>query len=282
MLRRRAGLTIAELVLAMTLLSVIGAALTGVLVTHSRYFDTQVQVSTARAVSRGAMNLMMSELRMVESGGGIVAATTSRITIRAPYALGIVCGNTGVLTISQLPADPAVIGNAGYSGFAYRDQATGSYTYVEGPATAPAVAGEPVCDAAGITVVRDGGGAFDGRALQFPLVPAPAPAIAAPVFLYQRITYEFRNSAVIPGQIALWRRIEETNVEEEVVAPFDSTARFGFYVNDGMVAQTEVPARLETITGLELKLHGLIERPDTEGARRRMRLSTSVFFKNRP
>jgi hypothetical protein len=227
------------------------------------------------------MNLMMSELRMLESGGGMVAATPTRVTVRAPYALGIVCGNTGVLTISQLPADPSVLGNAGYSGFAYRDPATGSYTYVEGAATQPVAAGESVCATASITVVQDGGGAFDGRALQFPLVPSPAPVIGAPVLLYQRITYEFRSSAMLPGRIALWRRVEETDVEEEVVAPFDSTASFRFYVGDAAVAQDAVPAQLSTITGLELRLHGLIERPDTEGARQRMRLSTSVFFKNR-
>jgi hypothetical protein len=281
MLKARAGITTAEFIVAMTLMAVLGAALTGVFVTQSRFFDTQTQTAMARGVSRGAMNLIMSELRMLEAGGGVVAASPKRVTVRAPYALGVVCGNAGTLTISQLPADPTVIAEAAYSGFAYRDQVTGTYTYVDGAGTLPGPGGDADCAAAGITVVQDGGGAFDGRALAFPLVPTPPPAIGAPVFLYQRITYEFRASAEVPDGIALWRRIDERDIDEEVVAPFDTTARFQFYVNDAAVAQATVPALLSTITGLELKLHGLIERPDTEGARHRLRLSTSVFFKNR-
>ena len=281
MLRARAGVSTTEFMVAMTLTSVLGGALTGVFVTQSRLFDTQTEVAMARGTSRGAMNLMMSELRMLESGGGVVAASPTAVTVRAPYALGVVCGTTGALTISQLPADPTALADAGYSGFAYRDPVTGRYTYVEGAGTLPTPAGDAVCAGAGITVVQDGGGAFDGRALQFPLVPSPVPAIGAAVFLYQRITYEFRASAAMPGRIALWRRIEERAEEEEVAAPFDSTARFQFYVNDAPVAQATAPPLLHTITGLELKLHGVIERPDTEGARQRMRLSTSVFFKNR-
>src|SRR5688572_32640870 len=99
MLKARAGVSTAEFIVALTLTGVLGASLMGVFVTQSQFFDTQTEVATARSVSRGAMNLMMSELRMLESGGGIVAASPTSVTVRAPYALGVVCGATGgVLT----------------------------------------------------------------------------------------------------------------------------------------------------------------------------------------
>jgi type II secretory pathway pseudopilin PulG len=282
-LHARPGVSLVEVVVALTLASVLGATATGAFVTQSRFFDAQEKVGLARGVSRGAMNMIVTELRMLEQENGLVSATPTRITVRAPYALGVVCGNTMQLTISRLPADPSVLSGAetGHSGYAYRDPATGRYTYVEGGAP-PSKNGAAICASAGIAIYTDGGGSLDGEAMQLGSVPSPAPVIGTPVLLYQRITYEFRSSVTVPGRIALWRLIEKTGVDEEIVAPFDTTAGFRFYINDGPAPQATVPGVLQTITGIELQLDGLSERPEHDGSHRSVPLSTSVFFKNRP
>jgi prepilin-type N-terminal cleavage/methylation domain-containing protein len=272
MLRNRAGFTLAEVMVALSLTAVIGAAVTGVFVTQSKFYDRQEKIGFARGVSRGAVNVMMSEMRMLERGGAIAAATNKSVTIRVPYALGLVCGASGGLHISRLPVDPAVMAENAYSGYAYRTS-VGSYTYIEGGTSLPEKVNADVCNTAGITIVTN------GEVLR---VSSSAPAdIGAPAFLYRIVTYEFKNSAAVPGRIGLWRHSHGKNVDEELVAPFDTTAKFRFYVNDAAQAQTDVPGTFNTITGLELILDGVSERPDRDGTFQNVPHRTSVFFKNR-
>jgi len=174
-----------------------------------------------------------------------------------------------------------MLANAEFSGVAFRSRATGNYTYVENSALQPTPDrdGEDVCDAAGVEIYEDRKGA-DGKALQGPL-PSPLPEVGDPIFLYQIVTYEFKNSVSVPGRVALWRRTA-TGEDEELAAPFDETAGFRVYVDDAATSQTTVPAALHTITGIELLLNGVSERPDHDGSHRSVPFSTSVFFKNRP
>jgi prepilin-type N-terminal cleavage/methylation domain-containing protein len=280
LLKARPGFTLVELIVAMVLTAVIGAAITGVFVTQARFFDAQEKVAFARGVSRGGMNIIVSELRMLEQGGGIVSATNHRITLRAPYAMGLVCGNQSQLTISRLPVDSMALNDAGFAGLAYRD-ADSTFVYVPSNIKPERDKGISVCLNAGITIMSGPTPNQMGRAEQFSSVPPKAPAVGAPIFLYQVITYEFRTSS---GRTGLWRRVDSaaSPVDEELVAPFDSTAGFRFYVNDSPTAQTAVPATLSTVTGIELTLDGLSDRPARDGSRQRVPLTTSVFFKNRP
>ncbi|HUF51259.1 MAG TPA: prepilin-type N-terminal cleavage/methylation domain-containing protein [Longimicrobiales bacterium] len=277
MLTPRAGFTLAETLVALVLTAVIGAAVTGAFISQSQFFDTQEKVSFARGVSRGAMNLLISELRMVERTGGIPTATVptnKRLTVRVPYAMGVVCDNTIVLTVSRLPADPYMISSAGFSGYAWRGTG-GVYTYVDG-GTAPIAGSSLLCNASTVTILP----ASSGGAV-ISLSPTAAATIGAPVLLYQTITYEFKASTSVPGRTALWRRIHKTGVDEELVAPFDTTAKFRFFVNDAATAQDAAPTPVSDITGIELTLDGMSERPNSDGTFRRVPLKTSVFFRNR-
>ena len=65
-------------------------------------------------------------------------------------------------------------------------------------------------------------------------------------------------------------------------APFATTARVNFYVNNVATAQAAVPT-LSTIRGFELVLNGESERtPYGNSAPKTTLLTTSVFFTNRP
>lgn len=275
MLRARAGFTLAEVIVALALTSIIGAAVTGVFITQSKFFDTQEKVSFARGVSRGATNIMMSEMRMLEQAGGVVSATNKRVTIRAPYAMGIVCAAAGTVTISRFPADVSMMADSGYSGYAFRNSGTGKYTYVTGGAK-PVAGLTAVCTTAQIATYDSIGGAVE----QLVLPGSGTPVSGDAVLLFQQITYEFKASTVVPGSIGLWRRIDAKGVDEELVAPFDTTAGFRFYVNNGATAQTAVPGTMSDITGFELILDGLSERPSSDGTHQSVPNRTSVFFKN--
>lgn len=271
-LRRRRGLTIIELLVTIIVLGIVGGGIVRMLTSQARFYEHQGAGRNARSVSRAALNVMLSELRMVESGGGVVAASPTSITLRVPYAFGVYCASpSGVSTVALLPADSAMLAEPGFSGYAWRGR-LGSYNYVEGGATTvPPVPG--TCVGAGITPIAQ-------RVGLMPVLPIGV-ASGTAVMLYRRLTYAFAPSAAIPGRTALWRRVDATGEREELAAPFAATARFRFYPLNANTAQDAVPP-LADIRGFELVLTGASEAtPRISGAPRNAQLTTSVFFRNR-
>src|SRR5262249_14707283 len=122
MSQSRQGFTLAEVIVAMVILAIIGTSLVRLLMSQSRFFEKQNASREARVVSRAALNLLLSELRMVETTAGVVAASSTSLTLRVPYAFGIVCGTSGaVTTISMLPVDSVMNAEPGFSGYAWRN-----------------------------------------------------------------------------------------------------------------------------------------------------------------
>ena len=280
-LRARAGFSLVELLVALTITAVIGVAMTGLFVTQARFLEVQAKSEFARGVTRGATNVMMSEMRMIDRDSGVIAALDTAITLRVPFAMGIVCATAATtLTISLLPVDSvlyaqgvaAMVANQG--GFAYRQAADGKYKY-HAAAAAPVTVANSTCTTPGIAVLSSDGGVAKTLATTA-LLPA---AVGQPVMLYQNIRYHFNTSTTVPGRRALFRMAAGT--DDELVAPFDSTAKFGFYVNDSKTPQTSPPTNLKTLTGFDLNLNSVSERPNKDGTYTKVPMRTAVFFKNR-
>jgi prepilin-type N-terminal cleavage/methylation domain-containing protein len=282
MLRNRAGFTLVEVIIALVITGVLGAAITSVFITQTSFYDRQEKVGSARGVSRGAMNLLTSELRMVERDSGVVEATANRLVLRVPFAMGVACGGTGTaLAMRYLPTDDIVLNAMSevttnvYAGHAWRGT-DGRYRYTDSQTTTPALnMGAAVCAAANVREIPGGG----TLTLLTPSV-ADVP-VGAPVLLYQRVRYEFKGSTTVPGRRGLYRTTLRNNLEEELVAPFTDGARFNFYVNDAATAVAAPPTALAQMTGVEIVLDGLSERPDSDGSHQAVPLSTSIFFRNR-
>src|SRR5688572_13537896 len=252
-LRPRRGFTLAELLVTMVIVLIIGGAFMRLMVHQSRFFDAQNTDRQARSVSRGALNVMMSELRMVSVPGGVLAAAADSVVVRVPYAFGVLCGSAAsASTISLAPMDSLAYAEGGVTGYAWRDS-TGNYTYVNASfMLAPGLVTD--CAASSITTLPGG-----KVVTVMPLVPTAA-VRGTPIFLYRRIEYKFRESAALPGRRALWRRNVGANASEELVAPFDASARFRFFVNGSTAAQANPPAALTDLRGLELRLAGASDR----------------------
>lgn len=251
---RRPGFTLPELLVALVIAGIMGGAAIRLLLTQSRFFDLHVKQQSARTVSRSAVNGILSDLRMVDAPNGVTAASTSSITVRVPYAFGVVCATSGAsTTVAFMPVDSAMLATAALSGYAWRG-ANGSYAVQETSVTT-AVGGAATCTGAGITPIAGG----PVLALS-PAVPAAATA-GTPAYLFQRVTYAFGASTTYPGRIGLWRTLAATGATEEIAAPFDTTAGFEFYdQNAGSSASTTVPA-LANIRGIELVFNGQSEKP---------------------
>jgi hypothetical protein len=287
-------MTLAEVMIALVLIGIVGAMFTGMLVAQGRFFSSQHAQRTARSVSRAPMNVLLSELRMVQNEGGVSVAQADgkRVRLKVPYRFGIVCATTGGATVAtMLPVDSSI--SATYAGWAWR-AGDGAYTELiandplgaDSPRDVTGLAGEGTCTAKRIhnaTITIADGGARTGRVLELRPPAAAAPEVA-PVFLWQYVAYEFKASTALPGSIGLYRiQADGTPAaqETEVMAPFDASARFRFFVPGRDTSQAEVPATLADIRGLDLILNGAAAQAIAGGSANAVsRVTTAVFFKN--
>jgi hypothetical protein len=211
----------------------------------------------------------------VEATGGVTSATNTKLVVKVPYGLGLVCTGS---TISLFPVDSLIYASAVIAGYAWKDtSAAGAYSYVAST-TAPGVGAVGTCTAAAVSITTLPKG--------FVLTVSPAPPAGAvtgsPIFLYQSVTYEFKASTAVPGKTALWRTVTG-GAASELAVPFDTSARFRYY-DYTVVADTSqlTPPAVGHITGVDLQLDALSEqtvagRPGPETSK----LRTSVFFRNR-
>ena len=278
--RARRGFTLIELLIGVVLFAIVGAALTKLLTVQGRFFDRQGMANAARNVSRASLNRVISDFRMIEATGAIIAATPTRLDLRIPYAIGVQCADAnGLSHLTLLPVDSTTYANSSFYGYAWRNSVTGVYTYVEGGGTALQAGTPAVCTGVNITSVPG------GRVVAVqPVLPVNA-GLGTPTFLYERVVYELKASQAVPGKLGLWRTLVRANgnATEELVAPFANTAKWRFFtLQGGANAQDNPPAALSDIRGLELHLDGLSEyavrgQVSAESAP----FTTAVFFKNR-
>ena len=272
----RKGFSMSELLIGMVILAIVGLSLTQTLRSQARYFDHQKTSNLARAVSRGPLNRVVSDLRMVEARGGMISASSSEIVVRVPYAMGVVCGTSNNSThVSLLPVDSAVYDGT-YSGYAWRG-GDGVYRYKDDNNTKDAGT-LAVCNAVQINTLTSAG----AKVIKLtPNLPDTA-SYGTPVFLYRKIKYAFAASGMVPGGIGLYRTTMETNQTEELSAPYDAGAKFRFFVGSSLTAQDNAPADLSKLRGIELNMTGLSERAPSGGtAKQKAPFVTAVFFKNR-
>jgi prepilin-type N-terminal cleavage/methylation domain-containing protein len=281
--RARRGFTLIELLVGIVIFAIVGMLFTRLLTVQGKFYDRQGMGNAARNVSRASLNRVVSDFRMIEATGGVIAATSTSLTIRIPFAIGVMCGNSGGVTVlSLLPVDSTTYANAGFYGYAWRNFQTGAYANVESPAaeTNADATQIAVCAARQITTVPKG-----KVVVVSPVLPVNA-GLGTPVFLYSKVRYEFKASIAVPGKLGLWRTTITpggAELTEELVAPFANTASWNFFtVNGGSVAQAAPPGNLADMRGLELHLDGISE---TIGAglttNEQAPFTTAVFFKNR-
>jgi prepilin-type N-terminal cleavage/methylation domain-containing protein len=251
----RPGFSLAEIIVAMTIVAILGALVTRILLTQGRFTDQQMALRGARMVSRQAMNILESELRMVQDSGGIdsAAADGKAIRVLVPYRFGLNCGVVSSKTIvSMLPVDsPAVTPDS--------LQCTGS--------------------GAGQAQIRTL--TLNGRKGQV-LAITPAQALAPKgqaVYFFQRITYSFGASTTFPGQVALIRSVQG-GATEELMAPFDTAARFKYWTTTA-TASVSAPPALANIRGVDVVFSAQSSyTPIGKTSPSKSTVVASIFFRN--
>lgn len=284
----RRGVTLIELLIAMIVASILGGALLTLMMAMNRFEEREEGLRDARRAGRSAVNSLASDLRMIDPEWGIEAASATSITLRIPYAMGLLCSSTAtVQTVMLFPVDSVALVLPGISGFASR-ASTGTVTAttttltVAYPGTVPAA-----CTTAGIQSITAASSEPNARSRATTLTGSGFTVLTAgtPMMLYRRVRYYFGNSGLtgLSGRTALWRDwLDDGAGAQELAGPFDASAAFRFYNTSATTAQTAVPSPLGNTYGIELFLPGESDRT----ARKRTgpeqsNLTTSVFFMNR-
>ena len=122
----RAGFTLLEAIVALTLSSVIVTLVSSVFLTQNNFYRTVVQRTRVQDNLRVVTDLIASEVRGV-AGGGVTLAESRRFVVRLPIAMGGVCRAESAAGHVYMPGlsgiDPTEV--AGYA----RQDANGDWTY---------------------------------------------------------------------------------------------------------------------------------------------------------
>lgn len=301
--RARRAFTLVEVLIALAVLGIIGAALVRMIVVQSRFTEKQMARRNSRTVSRNSMNILLTDLRMLQDAGGLVAAgreapdATTRIApdsivVRVPVAFGLVCSTSSGTTLALMPIDSAMYALGYYGGVAVRDSVTSLYSYRDAnppqsfTAVNAGVATECSGSGRGISALTFGG--RTGKIVNVNEAPGGAAQPGWPAFLYQQITYKFDTSATFRGRVGLYRKVRLANGNvaasfkiDELIAPFDTTAGFRYFVGASETADPTPPADLNTVRGIQLNLAGSSPGVPVGEKAAQATLVTGVFFKNR-
>jgi len=273
MSRNRSGTTLTELMVALVVMSVIGTGMVRLLTSQMQFVNETEGTAKARRVARSGLNLLFSDLRMVETDSSITVATPTTLTVKLPYWIGISCGpDAGSTHIAMQAIDSLTLADAGLSGYGYVDGNTVPHFIAGGTITQSTGS---FCKGVGMDTVPH------PRARVMKITPASAllPA-GTPVFFWQSVTYWFGSSTSVPGRRGLFRTVVTKTSTEELAAPFDTAAAFRYYV-PGSAAPVTNPTIGTPIIGIDLRLIGLNENNRTNGKTQQARLETALYFKNR-
>ena len=294
--RTRRGFSVLEIITALVIVAILGVSMTKLILGQARSFQLDNGGRRARAAARAAMNILITDLRMTQDFGGVEAlygTLNQRIDVRVPLVFGVVCEvNATNAVLALVPVDSFQMAAAKYNGYAVRMAATGVYSYTT-PTSSDTI------QAANVSRCHTGPNMWadtmtsNGRAGRVVIVTPAPPAgtvVGAPAFVWQTVSYEFKNSGMYPGALGLYRvirgRANSDTLSEELIAPFASTARFAYYTNpsqslDRPTLTAPAAASYNTLRGFQIQLPA--QSSDTVPGRttpQKAAVTTAVFFKN--
>ncbi len=284
----RRGFSLIEMLIALTISVGVGAAMVSLLSSSTRFEERNESQRSARLVARSAVNVLVNDLRMIDPAWGIDSATTTSLRVKSPYAIGMVCDTTAKLTIVLLPVDSVSFATSGYSGIAWRSTG-GTYTAVAGGTLATQASfATSACYIAGDSIkpISAPASAPNQKTINATISGTSRTGIkrGTVILLYRRVNFYFANSALagLTSRTALWRNYLDSGAgASELVAPFDSSAAFNFYISGSSAATGTPPGTLSTLRGFRLFLPGQSENtPRQRIAPETANLTTAVYFLN--
>lgn len=254
----RAGFTLIEVLIAITVASILGAGILALVLGQNRFYGHNDDAIYAEQSLRAAMDLMASELRMA-SPDDILAAEPESVSVRFDLMRAVVCATdvTGsdeadVFVYDSVPnanLPPEFRGTA-ISGpyddfFVYGDNWDGSGS--------PSAGAELSCESNGSP--EDEPASRYRRVTGWKSAFPDVPEVGSVVRVYGRLTYRFAGSGFGSG-LAVWRNVQE------LVSPFEDGARFQYVMVDGSVQAAVAPADFGDVRTIRIDVTARGEDPN--------------------
>jgi hypothetical protein len=201
--------------------------------------------------------------------------------VRVPFATGLACATvSGQRIVALLPPDASRYSAAAISGYLWRDSLS-QWHPVEPTTISQSAVYYWVCLLNSPIVQPMGAPNWTPAAVGVSPVAAGT-QVGAPIILYERVTYRFGPSQEMPGRRALWRILPGSGKVDELVTPFDTAARFQPIVGRQLVAQSGMPASMDSVYGVRIRLIAASDaRPAGRSAPVTFDLTTDILFRNR-
>ena len=103
--RRTAGFTLVEVMVALLIALILSGVVFQLIRGQSRFVTVQSAREEVQQNTRGALELMASELRSIEPGG-LVETDSNSVTFLLPRAWGLYCGGTATQMSAVFPVPP--------------------------------------------------------------------------------------------------------------------------------------------------------------------------------
>lgn len=231
-MRRSAGFTLVEAMIALILVGVLGGATLSLLMSQDRYYSRLDDAVAAEQSLRASADLMSSEIRMSGVPGDIRVAVPESVTMAFDVWQAVVCDvtNPGIGQIAMFVYDSAPNPNlsSGTWGMAYKDPYATTYRYADGWSPGiNASSGKATCtsalapDTTATHLYRQ----ISGWPGQF---GGDTPERGAIVRRYRHLSYRFGPSSMGTGY-ALFRG------PQELAGPFDPGSSLSYVMADGSV-----------------------------------------------
>jgi type II secretory pathway pseudopilin PulG len=247
------GFTLVEAVVALTLSAVVVVLVSTVFLVQNRYYEIQVARSAAHDGARTMTEGMASELRSVAKGG-VKVAESSRLVVRSPIVLAVVCAQTGSDEVAvQFDGGPSGIDTGEVTGFAVGDTITDDWSYYDGgswsnivqPSGTPASA----CAANGADTTGASGDFTELR--QLASYHGSLPAVGQLLMLYREVEYTIEVSDMRPVALALFRSVGGGTPVESATG-LDPSARFQYRTGGSSYANAVAGSGLWAIDAIRI------------------------------
>ena len=230
MVGARAGFSLVEATVALTLSSLIIVMVAGTFLAQNRSYQVQLGVTDAHHNARAVTELLSSELRLVMEGG-VVLAENDEISVRTPIVVAAVCWTDGVLVGVHTEGGEAAIETRAeeMTGFGVMDGVGGwdyydvDWTTIDDASSSSVVAGFCYDNGADTVGARNNFHSLKNLDSYHPTVPD----VGEVILLFSKTTFKFQTSVLDPTTVGLFRQINGETLAEFATG-MDSTAQFQY------------------------------------------------------
>lgn len=248
----RAGFTLVEAIVALTISSVLVVLVGTTFLVQNRYYALQVERSAAQDNARMVTEMIASEVRSTMVGG-VVTAGNKQLVVRSPIALAVVCANgVGPKFSVYIEGGDTLIDTNEVTGIALRDPATGGWTYKDEAWSRffQARRAASYCAANGADTLGAAGEFVDLKRLN--VYFGSSPPVGSVLMLYREVEYSFATSVMDPGTMALYRRVGRGN-PVEFATGMDPRAQFMYRTGGSTYATSVSGGNLALIDALRIE-----------------------------